>query len=236
MDWLEATCLAENFWEDFLEDSKVSEPLPRLVIPQAELKEEPRPRNFSKHWGIADDMRLKQLVESYDSNWPKVAEHFPGQSVEALQTRWMNKLDPLIKRTRWTAEEDSQVVKLYTEHGGNWKLMAQRLPGRPPNAIKTRYYGALCKVGRSRSFGAPGRRERPKNRARSVHAEESVASELEKLDAEWIQQLSTDLSTIDIDALTYAERQEKLEKLTAKMSSVEKLLRKAETQMRGLDS
>jgi hypothetical protein len=234
MDWLEATCLAEDFWENLLEETKAPEAFPRLIIPATDLKEDPRPRISGRHWGLSDDIRLRTLVDNYDSNWTKIAEHFPGHSAEALQTRWVNKLDPQIKRSRWTTQEDELIMKLYEEHGGNWKLLAQRLHGRPPNAIKTRFYGSLCRVGRSKSVGSAARRRTPISRAKSVHAEESVAGELERLDAEWVQQLSKDISTMDATELSQEERQERLNDLTAKMDSVEKLLKKAETKIRGI--
>jgi hypothetical protein len=233
MDWLEATCLAEDFWEDLLEETKAPEPYPRLIIPATDLKEDPRPR-MERHWGLSDDVRLKTLVTNYDSDWTKIAEHFPGHSADALQTRWVNKLDPQIKRSRWTTQEDELIMKFYEEHGGNWKLLAQRLHGRPPNAIKSRYYGSLCKRGRSKSVGSAVRRRTPTSRAKSMHTEESVGGELERLDAEWIQQLSKDISTIDAAELSQEERQERLDDLTAKMDSVEQLLRKAEIQIRGI--
>lgn len=45
----------------------------------------------------------------------------------------------------WTEEEDNLILDMHLKFGGNWKKIADALPGRPADAIKNRYYSTLKK-------------------------------------------------------------------------------------------
>jgi len=54
--------------------------------------------------------------------------------------RYINHLDPLMKKTVWTNEEDSTIKKLHFEIGTKWCKYVEQLPGRSDNAIKNRFH------------------------------------------------------------------------------------------------
>ena len=95
-----------------------------------------------------DDM-LRHLAVEFDFDWPRIARLIPNKTPAQVAKRWACKLDPSIKKTRWSVEEDRKIDQLQQTYGNNWKLIAQHLPGRPPAAVKSRYYNSIRKRGES---------------------------------------------------------------------------------------
>lgn len=54
--------------------------------------------------------------------------------------RYINHLDPDMKKTPWTIEEDDVIRDLFPEVGTKWSQYMESLPGRSDNAIKNRYH------------------------------------------------------------------------------------------------
>ena len=54
--------------------------------------------------------------------------------------RYINHLDPDMKKTAWTVEEDDVIRELFPELGTKWSQYMTALPGRSDNAIKNRYH------------------------------------------------------------------------------------------------
>lgn len=44
--------------------------------------------------------------------------------------RWYNHLNPDIKRTAWTKEEELTLIKVHQVYGNRWAEIAKFLPGR----------------------------------------------------------------------------------------------------------
>lgn len=62
-----------------------------------------------------------------------------------IRERFINKLDPKIKKEEWTDEEDRKIIELYCLIGRKWSEISKQLPGRPENKIKNRFYSFIQK-------------------------------------------------------------------------------------------
>lgn len=96
-------------------------------------------KNFSRQ----DDLKIIELVDSYGKNWKKISTFFEGYSPEIIEQRYKNKLDPNLKRTKFSPEEDDKILALYNQFGNKWKEIASFFPDRNVNMVKNRYYSFL---------------------------------------------------------------------------------------------
>ena len=102
-------------------------------------------KNKMRSFTRQDDLKIIELVEKYGINWEIISKNFPDFSPEILEERYYNKLDPKLKRTKFTEEEDEKIVALYSKFGNNWKDIAFYFPDRNANMIKNRFYSFLKK-------------------------------------------------------------------------------------------
>lgn len=89
-------------------------------------------------WTDADDAQLKSLVEQIGTKWTLIGSKL-GRTGKQCRERWCNHVDPAVSHEPWTEEEDMLLRQLHRELGNKWVDIAQRLPGRPYNAVKNRF-------------------------------------------------------------------------------------------------
>ncbi|KAJ3426410.1 transcription repressor myb5 [Anaeramoeba flamelloides] len=98
-------------------------------------------------WTEEEDKLLKKYVKLFgDSKWSKVADSIPRRTSKQCRERWKNQLDPRIKTTPWTKEEDKILIEKHKEFGNKWSKIKEFLPGRPDNRIKNRWNSTLKKI------------------------------------------------------------------------------------------
>lgn len=97
-------------------------------------------------------------------NWKTIALSVPGRTNKACRKvclistdyfcstdndlcqsskRWLHSLSPTVKKSAWTADEDTQLLTLYETHGPKWSAIARQIPGRTDDACSKRYREAL---------------------------------------------------------------------------------------------
>jgi hypothetical protein len=85
-------------------------------------------------------------------NWREIANQLPGRSGKQCRDRWCNVLDPSLKRSKWTKEEDAVVLEAYQRLGNSWAAIQQMLPGRTQLQVRDRL---RTLVGRSANPTSP---------------------------------------------------------------------------------
>jgi hypothetical protein len=87
-----------------------------------------------------DDERLRQLKTDLQMmTWAQIAEIMPGFTARQLRERWCNYLCPSLKTSRWTDEEDRELMRLYAELGPLWGIIGRRMGNRSAPDIKNRF-------------------------------------------------------------------------------------------------
>jgi hypothetical protein len=111
----------------------------------AEIPEMPKKeRRQRSTWTPDEDQKLLQLVTDLgQGNWPNIAYHLPGRQPKQCRDRFVNKLDPNLKKGGWTGEEDKMIVAAHMRLGNRWHEMAKAIAGRSELQIKDRWYAVV---------------------------------------------------------------------------------------------
>jgi len=128
-----------------------TDPSETEVMSLADSLSSPTSPHSSHYFAPEEDELLRHVASKMNFDWPHIARLFQNKTPAQVAKRWTCRLDPNIKKGRWTAEEDSIIVQLQAMYGNNWKVIAHNLPGRPPAAIKSRYYNAIKKSSDTRN-------------------------------------------------------------------------------------
>ncbi|KAF2311173.1 hypothetical protein GH714_019805 [Hevea brasiliensis] len=77
-----------------------------------------------------DALILDLVVKQGNKKWSEIAKHLPGRIGKQCRERWYNHLNPEIKRTAWTKEEELTLIKAHKIYGNKWAELAKFLHGR----------------------------------------------------------------------------------------------------------
>lgn len=191
-----------------------------------------RPTSYQK-WTREEDDLLKRLVLLHPQDWKTIATSFPDKSSTSVKKRWDLRHNPATKKSKWTAEEDQTILRLRARLGGGyWKTIAKYLPGRPPDAIKNRYYCSLRR--KKRLDDVPTQNPDPSD----SQSDDSLDPDEAQVDEEAIDLLTlhpaaseppeTQANTLKISE---KERQLKVEELKGTLESLEQLLQKTKQEI-----
>eukprot|EP00877_Chromochloris_zofingiensis_P001151 jgi/Chrzof1/11036/Cz05g21080.t1 len=82
-------------------------------------------------WEKDEDELLYLWQGKLGNKWSEVAKHIPGRTGQQCAQRWRHKVNPNIKRDKWTEDEDNTLIELVRSYGiGRWADIARQLSGR----------------------------------------------------------------------------------------------------------
>lgn len=72
--------------------------------------------------------------------WPAIAKLMQRRTSEQIRDRFINHINPELKTTPWTKEEDDELIEAQKRLGNKWTEISKILVGRSEKAIKNRWY------------------------------------------------------------------------------------------------
>ncbi len=100
---------------------------------------------LTKSWSKEED---KLLISLYKPNnikkWVTIAKNFHEKDQKDCMLRYL-KINPKIKKGKWSYEEDRNLFFLEKMFGGRWALFAKILKNRNHKQIRSRYYHFFLK-------------------------------------------------------------------------------------------
>nr|KYP72192.1 hypothetical protein KK1_004778 [Cajanus cajan] len=89
------------------------------------------------HWNHAEDKMLRELVRQRGPHdWDLIAKNIEGRTGKSCRLRWFNHLDPELKKTPFSEEENERLLAAHDVYGSRWPKIAKQFPGRTDVAVK----------------------------------------------------------------------------------------------------
>ncbi|KAI5475292.1 pre-mRNA-splicing factor CDC5/CEF1 [Pseudohyphozyma bogoriensis] len=94
-------------------------------------------------WRNTEDEILKAAISKYGKNqWARISSLLVRKTAKQCKARWMEWLDPSIKKTEWSKEEDEKLLHLAKLMPTQWRTIAP-IVGRTANQCLERYQKLL---------------------------------------------------------------------------------------------
>jgi hypothetical protein len=106
-----------------------------------------------------EDQLIMELVARYGKRaWSMISSELnkavhagkPVRLSKQCRERWLNHLDPSLKKGGWSAQEDLFILERQLQLGNRWSEIARYLEGRNENAVKNRWNSMIKRAEKER--------------------------------------------------------------------------------------
>lgn len=84
----------------------------------------------SKVWTEREDEELAHWQSKVGNRWAEVARRIGTKTGQQCAQRWRHRVNPDIRKEKWTSQEDALLATLVDDIGFHWADISRRIPGR----------------------------------------------------------------------------------------------------------
>jgi myb proto-oncogene protein len=104
-----------------------------------------RPGIVKGSWKKEEDHAIVELVNKYGKSWSKISKILGTRNGKQIRDRFINVLDPEIKKGKFTEDEDRKLIMLFNQYGSKWATISKYYPNRTADMIKNRFHSSIKK-------------------------------------------------------------------------------------------
>lgn len=144
-EYLQLVALVRDYGENW---EKISAQFSNKTAKQCMQKFKNSARSAKKgNWTEGEDKILMEWIRQHGPNkWTECSKNIRGRCGKQCRERWVNILNPGVKKGNWTEGEQHQIFESLKKYFTSWSLMAKELEGRTENSIKNYFYSSVRRL------------------------------------------------------------------------------------------